>query len=152
MKCDRNSIICIVLIVVLLLQLAGGMDLFSAGNVPAVTKLSPGSVSMEGEESISANIGCAMKGGVGLASSLLPKEVATSEEFGQFAPDDMLAGQNYLDPRNLIGIPETAGGSLRNANQQVRSELPNPRTPVSIFNNSTIVPDQMRATFELGSN
>ena len=95
---------------------------------------------------------CALKnGGTGLASALLPKEVATQEDFGQFAPDDILKGQNFLNPRDQIGFPETIGGALRNANQQVRSEPPNPRNPVTIFNNSTIEPDQMRPPFEIGS-
>ena len=94
---------------------------------------------------------CALKrGGTGLASALLPKEVATQEDFGQFAPSEILKGQSYLDPRNLIGFPETIGGALRNANQQVRSEPANPRNPVSIFNTSTIPPDQMRPAFEIG--
>ena len=95
---------------------------------------------------------CALSnGGTGLASALLPKEVATQEDFGQFAPDDILKGQNFLNPRDQIGFPETIGGALRNANQQVRSEPQNPRTPVTIFNNSTIEPDQMRPPFEIGS-
>ena len=94
---------------------------------------------------------CALKnGGTGLASALLPKEVATQENFGDFAPDEILKGQNFLDPRNQIGFPETIGGALRNANQQVRSEPANPRNPVSIFNTSTIPPDQMRPAFEIG--
>lgn len=94
---------------------------------------------------------CALQaGGSGLASALLPKETATQEDFGEFAPDEILANQNYLNPRNQIGFPETVGGALRNANQQVRSEPPNPRTAVSIFNLSTIEPDQMRPPFEIG--
>ena len=88
--------------------------------------------------------------GMGIASSLLPRDVAAQEDFGEFAPDDILKGQNYLNPRALIGYPETVGGALRNANQQIRSEPPNPREAVSIFNTSTIVPDQMRPAFEIG--
>ena len=85
---------------------------------------------------------CEMKAGTGLASSLLPKEVASQEDFGQFAPEDILAGQNFLEPRNQIGFPESVGGALRNANQQVRAEPPNPKAPF-VWNNSTIVPDTM---------
>jgi hypothetical protein len=88
--------------------------------------------------------------GMGVASSLLPRDVAAQEDFGDFAPDDILKGQNYLNPRALIGYPETVGGALRNSNQQIRSEPPNPRDAVSIFNTSTIVPDQMRPAFEIG--
>ena len=80
---------------------------------------------------------------------LIPKEVVTTEDFGQFSPDAILSGQNFLDPRAQIGFPETIGGILRNANRQERSEPPNPREPVSIFNLSTIPPDTMRPNFEI---
>ncbi len=83
------------------------------------------------------------------SASLIPREVVQTEDFGQFSPDKILSGQNYLDPRNQIGYPETVGGVLRNANQQIRSEPINPRAPVSIFNLSTIPPDTMRPKFEI---
>ena len=86
---------------------------------------------------------CEMKAGTGLASSLLPREVASQEDFGQFAPEDILAGQNFLEPRNQIGFPESIGGALRNANQQLRAEPPNPKEPF-MWNNSTIAPDLMQ--------
>ena len=84
-----------------------------------------------------------MNKGTGLASSLLPREVASDEDFGQFAPEDILAGQNFLEPRKQIGFPETVGGALRNANQQIRADPPNPKDPY-VWNNSTIVPDLMQ--------
>lgn len=84
-----------------------------------------------------------------LPAGMLPKEVPVSEDFSQFSTDTIMANQNYLDPRNMIGYPETIGGTLRNANWQIRSEPPNPRDPVSIFNLSTIVPEQMRPSFEI---
>ena len=87
--------------------------------------------------------GCGMDKGVGLASSLLPREVASAEDFGEFAPEDILAGQNFLEPRQQIGFPETVGGALRNANQQLRADPPNPKEPF-VWNNSTIVPDGMQ--------
>jgi len=80
---------------------------------------------------------------------LIPKEVVTTEDFGQFSPDAILSGQNFLDPRAQIGFPETIGGNLRNANHDFRSEPINPRDPVSIFNLSTIPPDTMRPKFEI---
>ena len=89
--------------------------------------------------------GCGMEKGVGLASSLLPREVASAEDFGEFAPEDILAGQNFLEPRQQIGFPETVGGALRNANQQIRADPPNPKDPF-VWNNSTIVPDMMQRT------
>jgi hypothetical protein len=85
------------------------------------------------------------------SASLIPREVVQTEDFGQFSPDKILTNQNYLDPRSQIGYPETIGGVLRNANRDFRSEPINPRTPVSIFNLSTIPPDTMRPKFEIGS-
>ena len=87
--------------------------------------------------------GCEMKAGTGLASSLLPREVASQEDFGEFAPEDILAGQNFLEPRSQIGFPETVSGALRNANQQIRADPPNPKEPF-VWNNSTIASDTMR--------
>ena len=75
--------------------------------------------------------------------------MVATEDYGQFSPDSILGGQNFLDPRSQIGYPETVGGVLRNANQQIRSEPINPRDPVSIFNLSTIPPDTMRPRFEI---
>jgi len=86
---------------------------------------------------------CAMNSGTGLSSALLPREVATQDDFGQFAPDDILQGQNFLDPRSQIGWPETIGGTLRNGNQSERAEPPNPKSAY-VWNNSTIVPDLMQ--------
>jgi hypothetical protein len=86
---------------------------------------------------------CALGAGIGLASSLLPREVAKVENFGDFAPDDILRGQNFLDTRNQIGFPETLGGNIRNGNQQIRADPPNPKQPY-VWNNSTIVPDLMQ--------
>ena len=85
----------------------------------------------------------AMKNGTGLASSILPREVATQDDFGEFAPEDILKGQNFLEPRQQIGMPETVGGALRNANQQIRAEPPVPKD-VFVWNNSTITPDVMQ--------
>lgn len=82
-------------------------------------------------------------------SALLPKEIPTKDDFGKFSADQILSGQNYLDPRAQIGYPETVGGVLRNANLQIRSEPANPRDPVSIWNLSTISPDEMRPLFEI---
>tara|TARA_B100000073_G_scaffold109281_2_gene88099 strand:+ start:15268 stop:15726 length:459 start_codon:yes stop_codon:yes gene_type:complete len=87
--------------------------------------------------------GCGMDKGTGLASSLLPREVASDEDFGEFAPEDILKGQNFLEPRAQVGFPETVGGALRNANQQIRKDPPNPKDPF-VWNNSTIVPDTMQ--------
>lgn len=79
----------------------------------------------------------------------LPREIASDDDFGVFSPDDVMKNQNYLDARSQIGYPETLGGVLRNASYDLRSEPPNPREPVSIWNNSTISADTMRPRFEI---
>jgi len=95
-------------------------------------------------QSMNDNIGQSVS-----SASLIPRDVVATEDFGQFSPENILGNQNYLDPRSQIGYPETLGGVLRNANRDFRSEPLNPRTPVSIFNLSTIPPDVMRPKFEI---
>jgi hypothetical protein len=93
--------------------------------------------------SINLNMGCMMNAGTGLASSLMPRDVAPQEQYGQFAPDDILKGQNFLNPRQQVGWPETIGGTIRNGNQDLRADPPNPKDAY-VWNNSTIVPDLMQ--------
>ena len=93
--------------------------------------------------SINLDIGCSMKAGTGLASSLMPHDVASQEDYAQFAPNDILKGQNFLDPRQQVGWPETIGGTIRNGNHDLRADPPNPKDSYT-WNNSTIVPDLMQ--------
>ena len=60
-----------------------------------------------------------------------------------------LSNINLLKAGHHSGV-NTVGGTLRNANLQVRSEPPNPKTAVSPWSNSTIEPDLMRVPLELG--
>ena len=85
-----------------------------------------------------------------LATDLLPKPVPKgNQDWSEFAPKSLLR-QNFLSAEKYVGI-NTVGNSLRNANRDIRSEPINPRSPVSIFNLSTIPPDTMRPKFEIGS-
>lgn len=111
----------------------GGMDI-DDDNMYASADLS---------NSINLDLGCSMKAGTGLASSLLPHEVASQEDYAQFAPNDILKGQNFLDPRQQVGWPETIGGTIRNGNHDLRADPPNPKDQY-VWNNSTIVPDLMQ--------
>lgn len=61
-----------------------------------------------------------------------------------------LADKNFLESGYHIGI-NTNGQSLRNANQQIRSDPPNPQMKVSPWNQTTIEPDVSRRSFEIGS-
>lgn len=102
------------------------------------------SIDLEGSN-MDMQSSCAAQNGVGLSSSLLPREVASQENYGEFSPDDILKGQSFLNPRDQVGYPETLGGTLRNANQQIRADPPNPKRPY-VWQNSTIVPDVMQRT------
>jgi len=89
----------------------------------------------------------------GVNANLAPKiQPVPIEDTAALVPTDVLKGQSFLDTRSLIGYPESISGSLRNSNQQIRSEPENPRKPISIFNNSTIVADTMRRPFEIGGS
>jgi len=117
-----------------------GSNLFKVGNDSTYKLSHPEYASADGAGSSADVVSSA---------SLIPRDVIQTEDFGQFSPDKILGNQNYLDPRSQIGYPETVGGVLRNANRQFRSEPTNPRSPVSIFNLSTIPPDTMRPKFEI---
>ena len=82
-------------------------------------------------------------------SELLPRDSNTA--FAAARPEGAgeLANINLLKAGQLSGI-DTVGGTLRNANLQLRSEPPNPQTQVSPWSNSTIEPDLMRVPLELG--
>ncbi len=82
-------------------------------------------------------------------SDLLPNDPNTAFAMGQPSGQGELANINLLKAGQLSGV-DTVGGTLRNANLQLRSEPPNPRSQVSPWLNSTIEPDLMRVPLELG--
>lgn len=93
------------------------------------------------------NGACEVQPGSGLSSSLLPKEAKPQEiDVGAMSPDKLLQGQSFIH-----GQPGSITSSLRNANQQLRSDPFIKKEPVSIFNQSTIAPDRMRPKFEIGA-
>jgi hypothetical protein len=81
---------------------------------------------------------------------LLPKG-ANSSELNNLAPvgEGDFQNVNLLKAGHHAGI-DTVGGTLRNANLQLRSEPPNPQEQVSPWLNTTIKPDLMRIPLELG--
>ena len=89
------------------------------------------------------------KGPTNTPDDLLPRDV--NSEWGRLNPSNNndLSGVNLLKAGFHAGI-DTVGGTLRNANLQVRSEPPNPVVKVSPWMNSTIEPDLMRVPLELG--
>lgn len=80
---------------------------------------------------------------------LLPKDSNSGWAAASPRGAGELANVNLLKAGHHAGI-DTVGGTLRNANLQLRSEPPNPRTQVSPWSNSTIEPDLMRVPLELG--
>lgn len=87
-----------------------------------------------------------------VASDLLPKDAA-DEKWARVVP----AGQGDVDDKNYLTAGHHSGlntvaGTLRNANLQIRSEPPNPRARVSVWNQSTIEPDLNRRPFEIGGS
>ncbi len=85
-------------------------------------------------------------------NQLAPQELLPTDpnsKWAQVNPSGQgdISGKNFLNAGALIGV-NTVGQSLRNANQQLRSEPPCPQMQVSIWNNSTIEPDLQRRPLE----
>jgi hypothetical protein len=86
------------------------------------------------------------------ADDLLPKDAADSK-WARLNPSGTgdIRDQNYLTAGYHVGV-NTVGQSLRNANLQLRSEIPNPQNPVGPWMISTIEPDLRQNTLEIGSS
>jgi len=86
------------------------------------------------------------------AEDLLPKDAADSK-WARINPSGSgnIGDQNYLTAGYHVGI-NTVGQSLRNANLQLRSEIPNPQNAVGPWMISTIEPDLRQNTLEIGSS
>jgi hypothetical protein len=86
------------------------------------------------------------------ANDLLPKDAADSK-WARVNPSGTgdIHDQNYLTAGYHVGI-NTVGQSLRNANLQLRSEIPNPQNAVGPWMISTIEPDLRQSTLEIGSS
>ena len=84
------------------------------------------------------------------AKDLLPKN--SDNEWSKANPkvNTSLEKLNFLEAGYHYGI-NTVGQTLRNANLQLRSEVPNPQVQVSPFLQTTIEPDLSRRVLEIGS-
>ena len=85
-------------------------------------------------------------------NQLAPEELLPMDKANQWAAVNPtgtgdISGKNFLSAGAMIGV-NTVGQSLRNANQQLRSEPPCPQVQVSIWNQSTIEPDLQRKPLE----
>jgi len=65
--------------------------------------------------------------------------------------EGILKGVNFLEAGYQVGV-NTVGQSLRNSNQQLRSEPANPQVNVSPWQNTTIGPDLGRRPLEAGED
>lgn len=81
---------------------------------------------------------------------LLPRDMNSKWAQVNPAGQGMLMDRNFLDAAHHVGI-NTVGQSLRNANYNIRSEIPNPQKKVSPWLQSTIDPDVGRKPLEIGS-
>jgi hypothetical protein len=86
------------------------------------------------------------------ADDLLPKDAADSK-WARINPSGSgnIGDQNYLTAGYHVGV-NTVGQSLRNANLQLRSEIPNPQNAVGPWMISTIEPDLRQNVLEIGSS
>ncbi len=84
---------------------------------------------------------------------LLPSDKVSKEweRANPSVPGASLEMKNMIAAGSHLGV-NTQGSSLKNANQQLRSEFANPIIPVSIWQNSTITPDIYRRQFEIGED
>ena len=85
-------------------------------------------------------------------ADLLPKQDPNSPWNLSNPPvNGSLEGRNYLESTALYGI-DTVGSSLRNGNQQLRSDPYISPREVGPWNQSTIAPDTSHRYFEIGSS
>tara|TARA_B100000161_G_C33358915_1_gene328055 strand:- start:48 stop:593 length:546 start_codon:yes stop_codon:yes gene_type:complete len=83
------------------------------------------------------------------ADDLLPKDDSSLWAQSNPSGEGSLKDRNFLQSGYHIGI-NTVGQTLRNANQQLRSEPPNPQVKVSPWLQTTIEPDLGRKPMEIG--
>jgi hypothetical protein len=165
--CNDNQNICIFVLLLVVLQCTGmltrilnmcGLEGFAMGDYS--------SEGISGSEPVGQNEVQQAVTGLGRTPStcypqqklkpadLLPTdENKAIQEFNIAKPvgEGILQGVNMLDSSYHVGV-NTVGQSLRNSNQQLRSEPPNPQVNVSPWMNTTIGPDLPRRPLEVGEN
>jgi hypothetical protein len=132
---------------------------WAAGGYPAYPGQQPKAANPLGQNGAFAKAGGSSSNNTGVPacssqatnnpSSLLPSDANTQWAAQNPTGSGKLQNVNLLQAGYNIGI-NTVGSSLRNANQQVRSEPPNPQGSVGPWNNTTIEPDVMRVPLEIG--
>jgi hypothetical protein len=85
-----------------------------------------------------------------VATDLLPRRggaMTGGDNWGEFAPKNALKNQNFLDAKKFIGV-DTQGSALKNANYDIRSSMPIPKSEVGPWMGSSVDPDLMRRPLE----
>lgn len=103
-----------------------------------------------GLQSTAPTEGCNSAGQLQDVNDLLPQD--TNNEWAQNNPVGTgdFEGVNLLNAGHHIGI-NTIGQTLRNANLQLRPDIPNPQVPTGPWNQSTIEPQEfVRAPMDIG--
>lgn len=140
----------------------GGDGMYASASVGGGVGASGGASGMGGVSGVSGASGADGSPASGMqscfprdrltAGDLLPKDAADSK-WARINPSGTgdIHDQNYLTAGYHVGI-NTVGQSLRNANLQLRSEIPNPQNAVGPWMISTIEPDLRQNTLEIGSS
>jgi len=101
------------------------------------------------QASNSATTAAGMNKPVANPSDLLPND--SNSEWSSMNPVGDMKNISLLNPQQVVGV-NTQGSSLRNANLQLRSEPPNPRSNTNCpWNISTIDDDKFRKQLEIGT-
>lgn len=86
-----------------------------------------------------------------VATDLLPKDQFSKWNAVNPSGTGDLANKNFLSAGYNAGV-DTVSNTLRNASHDLRSTPPNPQQIISPFLQSTIMPDLMRKTLEIGGS
>jgi len=129
----------------------------SAPRAPAPTSDS------RGPENTLSSYGNDSMGSVPMNAAAKPKDCYPREQLNpkELLPQDVnsawaavnphgagdIQGKNFLSAGALVGV-NTVGQSLRNANYQLRAEVPNPQVQVGPWMQTTIEPDLQRRALE----
>jgi hypothetical protein len=132
------------------------IDRMETGNAPGLPKKQPSVRETSAQHIVPAPQGISDSP----QSGYVPQQVASPVDL---LPQDHNSQFSALNPNTTGGMPDllqagyhigldTIGQSLRNANQQLRSDPVIPKMDIGPWNHSTIEPDLGRVPLEIGSS
>jgi len=122
-----------------------GYFLMSSKSTSGYANVAPSQASLGGPSAAPFALS-ADAGSVGGSAALLPRDV-NSAWSTNVSGDGALSGVTLFKAGQMIGVQ---GNTLKNANLQLRSEPPIPKSNVGPWNQSTIESDPYRVCLELG--